>query len=111
MGICGKLIHLLDDFLVVGPRDLQLCHRDLNKRYRFPNQTVYFFLDIELDSAVMEKRLHQDKLRKVLHLIQTYKARKTVTLQELQSIIGVSNFLVLWLFRDVHFLGDSMTLQ
>lgn len=38
----------------------------------------------------MEKRLHQDKLRKALHLIQTYKARKTATLQELQSIIGVN---------------------
>lgn len=31
LGICGKLVHLLDDFLVVGPSDLQLCHRDLNK--------------------------------------------------------------------------------
>lgn len=75
------------------------------------SKPVLTFLSIELDSAVMEKRLHQDKLRKALHLIQTYKARKTVTLQELQSIIGVLNFLVLWLFRDVHFLGDSMTLQ
>lgn len=83
----------------------------LTKDIGFPIKQSIFFLDIELDSAVMEKRLHQDKLRKVLHLIQTYKARKTVTLQELQSIIGVSNFLVLWLFRDVHFLGDSMTLQ
>lgn len=73
--------------------------------------TLLTFLSIELDSTVMEKRLHQDKLRKTLHLIQTYKARKTVTLQELQSIIGVLNFLVLRLFRDVHFLGDSMTLQ
>lgn len=73
--------------------------------------TSLTLLSIELDSTVMEKRLHQDKLRKTLHLKQTYKARKTVTLQELQSIIGVLNFLVLWLFRDVHFFGDSMTLQ
>lgn len=40
----------------------------------------------------MEKRIPQDKFRKVRHLIQTYKARKTVTLQELQSSIGVLNF-------------------
>lgn len=31
LGIYGKLVHLLDEFLVVGPSDLQLCHRDLNK--------------------------------------------------------------------------------
>lgn len=106
LGIYGKLVHLLDDFLVVGPSDLQLCHRDLNKiMFLFKDIgipikqsktvlpcTSLTFLGIELDSAVMEKRLHQDKLRKARHLIQTYKARKTVTLQELQSIIGVLNF-------------------
>lgn len=54
--------------------------------------TSLTFFGIELDSAVMEKRLPQDKLRKVRHLIQTYKARKTVRLQELQSIIGLLNF-------------------
>lgn len=46
-----------------------------------PSISLTFF-GIELDSVV----------RKAIHLIQTYKARKTVTLQELQSIIGVLKF-------------------
>lgn len=58
LGICGKLVHLLDDFLVMGPSDLQLCHRDPIKQ----SETVLpctsqTFLGIVLDSAVMEKRL------------------------------------------------------
>lgn len=85
LGIYGKLVHLLDDFLVVGPSDLQLWHRDLNKiMFLFKDIgipikqsktvlpcTSLIFLGIELDSAVMEKRLPQDKLKKARHLIQT----------------------------------------
>lgn len=76
LGICGIFVHLLHDFLVVGPSDLQLCHRDLNKimflfkdisipikqSKTFLPCTLLTFLGIELDSAVMEKRLPQDKL-------------------------------------------------
>lgn len=71
LGICGKLVHLLDDFLVMGPSDLQLCHIDLNKiMFLFKDMdipikqsktvlpcTSQTFWGIVLDSAVMEKRL------------------------------------------------------
>lgn len=90
----------------MGPSDLKLCHRDPNtimflfKDIGFPIKqskrvipcTSLTFWGIDLDSAVMEKRIPQDKFRKARHLIQTYKARKTVALQELQSSIGVLNF-------------------
>lgn len=77
LGICGKFVHILDDFLVVGPSDLQVCHRDLNKimflfkdigismkqSKTFLSCTSLTFLGIVLDSAVMEKRLPKDKLK------------------------------------------------
>lgn len=59
----------------------------------------------------MGKWLPQDKLRKAIHLVQTYKARKTVTLQELQSIRGVLNFACSVVIPGRPFLGDSVTLQ
>lgn len=109
----------------MGPSDLQLCHRDLNKiMFLFKDigipikqsktvlpYTSLTFLGIELDSAVMEKRLPQDKLRKAKHLIQTYKARKTVTLQELQAIIGVLNFACSVVIPGRPFLSNFVTLQ
>lgn len=105
----GILVHLQGDFLVVSQSDLQLWQKDLNK-------IMFLFKDIGIRIKQSNKVLPCTlltfwALRKALHSLQTYKARKTVTLQELQSIISVLNFLVLWLFRDVHFLGDSMTLQ
>lgn len=48
-------------------------------------------MGIELDSVLMEKRLPQDKLAKARHLIQI-QSKNSITLQELQSIIGLLNF-------------------
>ncbi|XP_062587810.1 uncharacterized protein LOC134249476 [Saccostrea cucullata] len=106
LGLSGRLVHLLDDFLGVGPEDRQICYRDLNKiMFLFKDIgipikeskivrpcTSLIFLGIELDSILMEKRLPQDKLTKARHLIQIHKSKKSITLQELQSIIGLLNF-------------------
>jgi hypothetical protein len=106
LGICSSLVHLLDDFLGVGPDDLQLCYRDLRKiLFMFKDIgipvkesktvlpcTSLIFLGIELDSNLMEKRLPEDKLEKIRYLINFHKSKKSITLQELQSIIGLLNF-------------------
>ena len=55
--------------------------------------TLLTFLGIELDSVLMEKRLPKEKLEKIRALLSTYKKKKTsITLRELQSIVGLLNF-------------------
>lgn len=54
--------------------------------------TLLTFLGIELDSVLMEKRLPKEKLEKIRALLSTYKNKTSVTLRELQSIVGLLNF-------------------
>jgi len=54
--------------------------------------TLLTFLGIELDSVLMEKRLPKEKLEKIRALLSTYKNKKSITLRELQSIVGLLNF-------------------
>ncbi|KAK3107807.1 hypothetical protein FSP39_022643 [Pinctada imbricata] len=51
--------------------------------------TIY---GIEVDSIAMESRLPEDKLYRLRSLLQDVVHRKKLTLQELQSIIGLLNF-------------------
>ena len=53
---------------------------------------VLEFLEIELDSNTMEARLPKDKVEKVRQELNTWLNRKSATLQELQSLIGLLNF-------------------
>lgn len=54
--------------------------------------TLLTFLGIELDSVLMEKRLPKEKLEKIRALLSTYKNKTSVTLRELQSIVGLLSF-------------------
>lgn len=83
LGICGKFVHLLHDFLVVGPSDLQLCHRDLNKimflfkdisipikqSKTFLPCTLLTLLGIELDSAVTSGQVDGLKYMYIFELL------------------------------------------
>jgi hypothetical protein len=50
------------------------------------------FLGLEIDTAAMEARLPSDKHAKALLLVRTYLRRRSLTLWELQSVIGFLSF-------------------
>ena len=50
------------------------------------------FAGIALDTALMGARLPEDKLAKCSTQLADFCSRKSVTLKELQSIIGLLNF-------------------
>lgn len=100
------LIHILDDFFILGPANSDACLRDLNKflqlcdnlgvpikaeKTELPS-TILTFMGLELDSNLMEARLPQDKLVKVRGLLEQYRKCRKIELRELQSLIGFLNF-------------------
>ena len=99
------ILHLLDDFLIVS-QSLSSCDHQLKAFLgtcndigvpMAPEKTVgpscvLSFAGIELDTNKMEARLPNDKLTKCRSLIQEFICKKKVTLQELQSLIGLLNF-------------------
>jgi len=100
------VVHILDDFLFLGPVNSQVCQNNLEKflemcqklcvpikQEKTQNATqVITFMGLELDSVAMEARLPHDKLAKLrLQLNQASKSRK-ITLKNLQSLLGLLNF-------------------
>ena len=102
---------ILDDFLIMEPMSLESPY-DQAARVSLkamlltfqalgiplaPGKTigpsqVLELLGIELDSNTMEARLPKDKVEKVRQELNTWLNRKSATLQELQSLIGLLNF-------------------
>ena len=56
----------------------------------FPLRQIVY--GIEIDTAVMELRLPEDKLTKATSLVNRITNRRKVTLRELLSLIGLLNF-------------------
>ena len=100
------LVHILDDFLFVGPPERNVCSDALDNflclctNIGVPIKhtktvkpcTCLTFLGIELDSEMMEARLPQDKLSKIKELLHKYLKCSKITLREIQSLVGVLNF-------------------
>jgi len=103
----GEIIHILDDFLLatVGPNDQQ-CRQNLQtllqvfhnlgvpiaeEKTEGPAQ-VMVFMGIELDSVAQEARLPSDKLQRLKSSFAEWGFRTRCTLRELQSLIGVLNW-------------------
>ena len=99
-------VHVLDDFLFVGPPKSESCQKTLaqflhmaqdigipikEEKTVFPT-TKIIFLGLELDSAEMEIRLPDDKFLKLRKKLTYFQTRKKCTLLELQSLIGLLNF-------------------
>lgn len=97
------MVHILDDFLIISKnkisanqdldRFLTACH-DINipmapEKTQGPS-TCLSFAGIELDTVHMVARLPLDKLHKCEGLIDSF--RKSVTLREIQSLVGILNF-------------------
>lgn len=99
-------VHLLDDFLFLGPPQSSSCYSSLMAFYILAkdiglpinaSKTVYpsttlTFLGLELDTVLFEIRLPQDKLIRLKQQLAKLQNRRSVTLLELQSLIGLLNF-------------------
>ena len=100
------ILHILDDFLILGPAESESCANDLQKFLAVCKEigvpikedktvgpcTCLTFMGLELDSGKMEARLPVDKLEKVRHLLSIHQKCRKITLHSLQSIIGLLNF-------------------
>lgn len=100
------MLHILDDFLFLGPPDSSICKLALHQfmsmcdvlgvpikgeKTEGPSTTL-IFLGIELDTVNMEARLPEVKIVKIQNALHSAKRRKKMTLRELQSLIGLLNF-------------------
>lgn len=100
------LVHYLDDFLFVGAASSNAC---LNVMQQFFDMCSYFnfplahektvwpctkleFLGISIDSVRMEFSLPENKLVRMLDLLQKMSIAKKTTLRELQTLLGLLNF-------------------
>lgn len=96
------MVHILDDFLILGPPLSDLCQLNLNKFLQFCSlvgvpiktektenaTTIITFMGLELDSNLMEARLPQDKLVKLRTLLVSASKSRKITLRDLQSLLG-----------------------
>ena len=101
----SAVLHILDDFLFIAKTKEQ-CARDLQNFILMCDylgvplppektvgpDTVLQFAGITLDSVLFEARLPEDKLVKCRLMLHNFYTRRTVTLKELQSLIGLLNF-------------------
>lgn len=99
-------VHVLDDFLFIGQPNTKECYDALLSFYTLATDinlpiksektvlptTTITFLGLELDSVKFEVRLPEDKLVDMRRKICTFKKKRSATLQELQSLIGLLNF-------------------
>ena len=101
----SAVLHILDDFLFIAPNK-DKCSKDLHhflamckflgvpiaeEKTVGPDTTLQF-AGIELDSVHQEARLPLDKLTKCRTLLHLFYKKRSVTLRELQSLIGLLNF-------------------
>ena len=100
-----KILHLLDDFLIVSSSSHQcqayldifidLCDYlgvPLAPEKTCGEATTLSFAGIELDSIKSEARLPQEKVFKCVETIFIFLSHNKVTLKEIQSLIGLLNF-------------------
>ena len=100
-----KIVHILDDFLVVGPTQditnlflntfITACKSvgiPISEEKTFKARQKLEFKGIELDSVNSTAKLPKDKINNCIHHINYVKSKSKVTLQELQKLIGHLNF-------------------
>lgn len=105
MGCNGiqHVIHYLDDFLLAGPPQTDVCTVALRVAVPLcaklglpvaPNKvegptTVLTFLGLEIDTLRLELRLPQDKIIRLRDTLREWYGRRDPTKRQLQSLIGL----------------------
>lgn len=101
-----SIIHILDDFLIMGPAKSPQCQHGLDRFLSMCNSigvpikaektvqptTTITFMGLELDSINMVARLPDDKLLPLRERLNVQVKLRKITLQDLQSLIGLLNF-------------------
>ncbi|CAJ0925780.1 unnamed protein product [Ranitomeya imitator] len=101
-----SLIHYLNEFLFVSPRNSKLCSDLLEKfksiSHKFgvplsPDKmegpcNVLPFLGIEIDTNSMVFRLPKDKILKTQQMLKGFREVNQVTLQQMQALLGLLTF-------------------
>ena len=101
----GHVIHILDDFFIAESSKLTCLENFSTLLKAFtslrvpivaaktlgPSQ-VLEFMGIVLDSTRMEARLPEDKLARISQLLDSFSARRSARLVDLQSLIGTLQF-------------------
>jgi hypothetical protein len=97
-----NMLHILDDFLFLGPPSSLICKKSLeqfismcdvlgvpikSEKTEGPSTTIVF-----LGSSRMEARLPLDIVEKIKVAVHAAKKRKKMMLREIQSLIGLLNF-------------------
>lgn len=98
------ILHYLDDFLGIIPPDEDakpytetfdsLCETlglKVNKK-KDKLHTIVDFLGIELDTNSMQARLPEEKLQKAIKLVNSALKKKSIPLEELQTLVGFLAF-------------------
>ena len=98
----SNIFHYLDDYLIIGNPLSKQCESDLQsfqsilqwlkvpiarEKLEGPS-TRLTFLGIELDTALMVRRLPSDKLHELKGVVAEWLGKKTCRRQELQSLVG-----------------------
>lgn len=100
-------VHILDDFLFLGPSQSSECYGALlafhelakdkglpiktKKKPVYPTTTLSFW-GLGFDTVCFQVRLPQDKLEQLKSEINKFQNKKSATHRELQSLIGMLNF-------------------
>ncbi|CAC5355504.1 unnamed protein product [Mytilus coruscus] len=96
-----NIVHILDDFMIVDKTEdwcnvflqfVKIWVYQFQRKKTFQPSQVMSFVGYEIDTRLMEVRLPIDKLAKCHNLITVVLQKETITLRELQSIIGTLNF-------------------
>ena len=97
------IMHYLDDFLLLGPPESEVCQNSLDIIQRIckdlgvplalekvdgPTPTLSF-LGIVLDTIKMEARLPNDKLQRACNLVSKWLTKKSATKREILSLVGL----------------------
>ena len=101
----SRIEHYLDDFIILGPPQINACRRDLDTLLALCAElgvplaghklegpcTCLSFLGIEVDTVAGELRLPAEKLRRLKATLREWYDRKACTRRELESLIGSLN--------------------
>ena len=104
----GEIEHYLDDFIFGGERNTDQCKLMMESFFQTSSDfgiplaeekiegptTVLMFLGLEIDSVLMQVRIPLEKIKVLVEQIQLILQHKhSVTLKELQSLLGSLNFM------------------